>query len=444
VWPCPLTGHPFPKSFWTTMKRRAVRLDYGRQGLEVLLPAPSVCQVLDARHTPPLDNPQIAVETALRQPIGSPALAELAHNHRQALITVSDRTRPVPNRLLLPAILKELERGGIPRERVTVLVATGLHRAPLQRELLESIGEQVTSTCRVLGHDARDQRAQVAVGEVGGRTVWMNRVYVEAEFRIVTGLIEPHLMAGYSGGRKGICPGVLGAQSILNWHRPALLAHPQSRAGVTGGNPVDAEAHQVAALAPPAFLLNVTVDRGRRVTGVFAGDWRKAWSAGVAAAARATTVAASRPADVVVTSAAGYPLDTTFYQAIKGIAAAATATRPGGVIILAASLSEGVGSAEFQDLFRQYADAQSFLKAITATTEVRIDQWQLQVLAQVLRRASVWVYSEGIAPEALASLYVEPLASVEEGIERARTLLGPDCSVLCLPEGPYVVPVLKA
>ena len=407
------------------------------------LPADQACQVLRSHYPPPADDPRAAVQWALRHPVGCPPLADLARGHRQALVTVSDRTRPVPNRLLLGALLEELVAAGIPPERVTVLVATGLHAPPQPAELTELLGEEVVRHCQVVCHDARDLSAQCAVGEVSGRTVFMNRTYVDGELRIVTGLIEPHLMAGYSGGRKGVCPGVLGAQSILNWHRPELLAHPRARAGVLTDNPVDAEAHQVAALAPPSFLLNVTIDRRRRLTGVYAGDWRQAWQAGAADSARATSVRVAHPADLAVTSAAGYPLDVTFYQAIKGIVTAAGAVRPGGVVILAASLSEGVGSEEFAALFHQYADAESFLTAVLKRPEVTIDQWQLQMLAQVLQQVSVGVYSEAISPEELKALYVEPLATVEEGIDRARALLGRGCSMLCLPEGPYVVPVLR-
>lgn len=425
-----------------TPPTKTIRFDYGRQGLDVRLPAAQVHQVLRSRHSPPLEDPPAAVRQALGRPIGSPPLAELARGQRQALVTVSDGTRPVPNRLLLKALLEELGAAGIPPEWVTVLVATGLHAPPNRMGLLELLGEEVLDRCRVLCHDARDRSAHCAVGRVSGRTVLIDRTYVEAELRIVTGLIEPHLMAGYSGGRKGVCPGVLGAQSIMDWHRPELLAHPKAQAGVVDGNPVDTEAHEVAALAPPSFLLNVTIDRDRRVTGVYAGDWREAWRRGVEEAARATTVPVSQPVDVVVTSSAGYPLDTTFYQAIKGIVAAGAAVRPGGVVILAASLSEGVGSEEFAALFRQHPDAESFLEVILTRPQVAIDQWQLQMLAQVMQRASVWVYSDGLEQDELRALYVEPLASVEAGIERARSLLGSDCSMLCLPEGPYVVPVV--
>ena len=361
---------------------------------------------------------------------------------RRALITVSDRTRPVPNRVLLPVLLDELSTAGIPPERVTILVATGLHHPPDAQELLEILGSEVLERCQVLGHDARNESAQVAVGRVAGRTVLVDRAYVEAPLRIVTGLIEPHLMAGYSGGRKGVCPGVLAAQSILDWHRPELLAHPRAIAGVLDGNPVEEEAHQIVRLAPPHFLLNVTIDRLRRTTGVFAGDWEEAWRAGVRHVARSVVIPVpSVLADVVVTSAGGYPLDATFYQAVKGIVAAANVVRPGGVVILAASLAEGIGSADFAALLQEHRDPQAFLDHIHGTSEVRIDQWQAQVLAQVRRKAHVWVYGEGLGPEVLRSLYVEPLASVEEGIERARTLLRKDCSILYLPEGPYIAPV---
>jgi len=442
----------------------SIRFDYGHTGLEVHPPEGPVREILPGRapsrratgdvrrghicvradYPPPLPDPYAAIRAACRQPTEAPPLRELARGHQEALITVSDRTRPVPNRLLLRVLLEELEHGGIRPERVTVLVATGLHYPPNDEELLELVGQEVLDHSPVLSHDARDDSAQRCVGQAAGRSIWMDRTYVEAELRIVTGLIEPHFMAGYSGGRKGVCPGVLAARSILEWHRPQLLAHPRARAGVLSGNPVDAEAQEITSLAPPHFLLNVTVDRERRVTGVFAGDWRAAWSAGVGEAARSMVVPICGPADVVVTSAGGYPLDATFYQAIKGAVTAAAAVRPGGVVILAASLSEGVGSPEFQALFRRYPDPEAFLDHVMQTPEVSIDQWEAQMLAQAKRRAEVWVYADGLSREEISSLYVEPLSSVEDGIERARALLGRDCSILYLPEGPYVVPVLTS
>jgi nickel-dependent lactate racemase len=344
--------------------------------------------------------------------------------------------------VLLGVLLEELVDAGIPPERVTVLVATGLHHPPSARELAEVLGSEVVERCRILGHDARDGSAQVSVGEVAGQAVLMDGAYVQASLRIVTGLIEPHLMAGYSGGRKGVCPGVLAAQSILHWHRPQLLAHPRAMAGVLEGNPVDEEARQVARLAPPHFLLNVTIDRLRRVTGVFAGHWEEAWRAGVEYVARSVVIRVPRPVDVVVTSGGGYPLDATYYQAIKGIVAGAAVVRPGGVVILAASLAEGIGSADFAAIFRDHRDPQAFLDHVGRTPQVRIDQWQAQVLAQVRQKAAVWVFSEGLGPQVLRSLYAEPLGSLEEGIERARARLGADCSVLYLPEGPYIAPLL--
>jgi len=440
---------------------RSLHFDYGRSGLEVPLPraafplsgtsdeaeplrVPALDYYARSRHPSPLADPAGAVLAACAKPIGSPPLAELARQHDRALITVSDRTRPVPNRVLLRVLLDELSAAGIPPERVTILIATGLHHPPGGEELLEILGKDVLERCPVLGHDARDESAQVPVGEVGGQAVLMDRAYVEAPLRLVTGLIEPHLMAGYSGGRKGVCPGVLARQSILHWHRPQLLAHPRAAAGVLAGNPVDQEARDVARLAPPHFLLNVTIDRLRHTTGVFGGHWEKAWREGVEYVARSVVVRVPRPVDVVVTSAGGYPLDATFYQAIKGIVTAATVVRPGGVIILAASLAEGIGSADFAALFRDHGDPQAFLDHIGRTPEVSIDQWQAQVLAQARQKAAVWVFSRGLRPQVLRSLYVEPLRSVEEGLARARSVLGRDCSILYLPEGPYIAPLLTA
>jgi len=422
---------------------RTIRFDYGKTGLEVELPEDCPAQVLRGAYRPALADPETSIRKALREPIGAPALSTLAQGCRRPLIVISDRTRPVPNKLLLPAILEELEAAGLPPGRVTILVGTGLHIPPGEEGVLELVGDEVHAGCRIVCHDAREAGSQVQAGEVDGRTVWMNREYVEADFRIVTGLIEPHLMAGYSGGRKGVCPGVLAAESIMLFHRADILNHPNARTGRLRDNPVNELAERVAGLVPPDFLVNATIDRARRVTGLYAGDWREAWRVGVRDLAEATTVTVAEPADVVITSSAGYPLDTTVYQAIKGVVAGAPVVAPAGVIILVASLTEGVGSREFEMLFREHADAPSFLQAITSSQEVLIDQWQLQMLAKVCQNASVWVYSDGLAAQELAGTLVRPIASVEQGIAQARKELGRDCSILCIPEGPYVIADLE-
>jgi nickel-dependent lactate racemase len=246
-------------------------------------------------------------------------------------------------------------------------------------------------------------------------------------------------MAGYSGGRKGVCPGVLGAPSIVHFHSAGILNHPNARTGCVVENPVNDLAEQMAALAPPHFLANASIDRGRRVTGIYAGDWQEAWRAGVADVAAATGAASAGLADVVITSSAGYPLDTTVYQAIKGVVAAEPVVKPGGTVILVASLAEGIGSEEFEAQFRRYSDAPGFLQAITETDHVAIDQWQLQMLARVATRAEVLIYSDGVDPQVLEGTMVRPICSVEEELASIRRRRGGECSIVCIPEGPYVI-----
>ncbi|MBU0608485.1 MAG: nickel-dependent lactate racemase, partial [Armatimonadetes bacterium] len=304
-------------------------LRYGRQGLPVTLPDANVRHVLRMNELPVLPDPARAVREVLADPIASPPLAELAQGRCDAVIVVSDLTRPVPNALLLPPVLETLAAAGLSPERVTILVATGLHRGNTEAELAEMLGpEAMAAGCRIVNHEARDAASHVDLGRTPrGMPVQVDRRYVEADLKILTGLIEPHLMAGYSGGRKAICPGLCSVETVLAWHSAEMLDPDEARAGNLWRNPVHEEALAVADLANDCgsgeprsrvFLLNVVLNEARELTGVFAGEMRQAHLAGMELAERQTKVELAEPVDIVVTTSAGYPLDLTFYQGVKG------------------------------------------------------------------------------------------------------------------------------
>ncbi len=420
-----------------------VSLAYGRGEIACELPEAAQIDVLEKHAVPPLRDPEAALRDALVHPIGAPPLHELARGRRNAVIVVSDRTRPVPNALLLPPMLAALRRGGLPPEAVSLQVATGLHRPCTPAELREMLGDELASSLRIVQHDARDAAAHVDLGHTrGGIPIRIDRFFVESDLRLVTGLIEPHLMAGYSGGRKAVCPGLAAVETLRVAHGPALL-EGQIGPGLVDGNPLHEALLEVVRLVGVHFMVNVALDRERRVAGIFCGDIERAHEAGMRFVEAESLVSLPAAADLVIASAGGDPLDATFYQAIKGIAAASAIVRPGGTILLCAALSEGVGSAPFEKLLRQSPNPAAFETQIADAGFFEIDQWMIQHLCQAHRRARILLFSQGLPDATLRELLVEPVASLREGIARALSALPAPARIAVLPQGPYVLATLR-
>lgn len=425
------------------MNQRTFRLDYGRRGMEVSLPADRVVGPLEIRTVEPLADPEAAVAAGLESPIGAAPLRELAKGRRDACILACDITRPVPNPAILRPTLRVLHEAGISRENILLLVATGLHRPSTPAERIEMFGAEIAGSYRIEDHYGTRLEEHTYLGTTPrGVPAWIDTRYLQADLKITTGLIEPHLMAGYSGGRKLICPGIAALETARVWHGPDLLEDPRADCGILEGNPVHEENTRIAKMAGCDFIINVTLDSRRRVTSVVAGDMEEAFLAGVRFIEDIVKAPVPKPFDVVVTSSAGYPLDTTFYQAVKGLTGCLPIVKQGGTIVLAASLSEGIGSAEFQSLFRDNPTIEVFMERILGKDYFVMDQWQLEELAKVLRKAKVKVVSDGLPPEVLSSLFVEPAPSVEAAVAEALAAYGPEAQVAVIPEGPYVLPVV--
>jgi lactate racemase len=423
-----------------------IKLDYGRTGMEVDLPADRVVGPLQIRPAAPLADPAAALAEALRRPTGTPPLSELARGRRDACILVCDITRPVPNRLILPPLLRALEAAGIARRDILILVATGLHRPNEGAELEEMLGPDVVAHYRVENHHGKVREEHDYLGTTpNGVPVWLDSRYVRADLKITTGLIEPHLMAGYSGGRKVVCPGIAGLETVEVWHSPRFLRHPKADCGIVEGNPVHEENTRIALMAGCDFIVNVCVDGRRRVTWAGAGDMIRAWEEGVRFVEGVVKAPVPGPLDVVLTSCAGYPLDTTWYQAVKALTGALPIVKRGGTIVLAASLSEGVGSPEFRQLIADYPDLSRFAGVDPAAAPpCRMDEWQLVMQAKVTEHCRVKVVSDGLPAEALRRCYVEPAASVEQAVSESLAEYGPQARVAVIPKGPYVLPYVAA
>ena len=421
-----------------------VRLDYGRTGLDVELPDDRVLGPLAIRDAQPLQDAVAAVEKAIEDPIGASPLVDLANGRRTACVLVSDITRPVPNELILKPLLRALEWGGIRCDAITLLIATGLHRPNHGAELVEILGTEICERYQIENHHGAAREEHEYLGTTPrGVPVWLDRRYLEADLKIATGLIEPHLMAGYSGGRKLICPGIAHLDTVKVWHGPDFLEHPKADCGSLEGNPVHEENTRIARMAGCDFIVNVAMDSQRRVTKIVAGDMEQAFMEGVRFVEQVVRAEVPEPVDVVVTSSAGYPLDTTFYQAVKGMTGALPIVKQGGTIILAASLSEGVGGAEFRRIFQENSSLEQFHRRIMSKEYFVMDQWQIEELAKVRRRARVQVFSDGLDAATLRKCYVEPVPSVEAAVEASLKEYGPNARVAVIPKGPYVLPCVK-
>lgn len=417
-----------------------VKLEYGTTGLEVDLPEDRVLRKLAYKFAAPLANPADELQKVLDHPRGTPPLAELAKGRKSACIVICDITRPVPNQLMLPPILRTLETAGIPRDKITILVATGLHRPNEGAELVEMVGAEIASTYRIENHHGKDLSEHVYLGQSPrGVPIWIDKRYVEADLKITTGLIEPHLMAGYSGGRKLICPGIAALETVKVWHGPQFLEHPKADCGFLDGNPVHEENTWIGRHTGCDFICNVVIDSERHPLKFVAGDMEEAFLEGVAFVKDVVIDRVPKEVDIVVTSSAGYPLDTTFYQSVKGMTGALPIVKEGGTIIVAASLKEGIGSPEFQRLFTENATLEVFIERILGKDYFVMDQWQLEELAKVRRKAKVKVVSDGLPAETLNKLFVEAAPSVEQAVADSLAEYGETAQIAVIPKGPYVL-----
>jgi nickel-dependent lactate racemase len=420
-----------------------VHLAYGRTGLDVDLPDSHPTQILRPAFAPGLADETAALKQALRQPLGTPPLRDLVRPGDRAVVVFSDLTRPMPNDRVLPVLLKELE--DLPRERIVLLNALGTHRPQTEEELARLLGPELARSFPIVQHDAWDRQQMVQVGETDSGPVWLHRAYVEADVRIITGFIEPHFFAGFSGGPKAVLPGIAGLETIWGNHSAEMIAHPQATWGVTEGNPIYEQICRAAAMAEPTFCLNVALNRDRAITDILTGDWRLAHEAGCAVVGGRAMAIVEEAFDVVVTSNSGYPLDLNLYQAVKGMSAAARIVRPGGAIVLAAECWDGVPDhGDYKELLWTSASPEALLMRIRQPGFFRQDQWEAQIQAQTQRKARVYLYSDGLDDEQTRRAWLEPCHDIGATVETLLEGYGPQARVCVLPEGPQTIPSVSA
>jgi len=422
-----------------------IRLAYGRKGLDVELPDKVPVTVIEPEFVPGLKDERAALSEALNSPLGCPPLRQLVRPSDTVAVVFSDLTRPMPNDRVLPVLLEELARAGVPDNHVVLVNALGTHRPQTEDELKIMLGEAVVNRYRIVQHNAWEEATLAPVGKNrAGRTVRVNRTYLEASVRILTGFIEPHFFAGFSGGPKAVLPGIADVDSILDNHGATMLADPQATWTVTEGNPLWEEMLEIALLTRPTFLLNVTLNQARQITGVFAGDLIKAHQAGCEFARRHALRKVAQPFDIVITSNSGYPLDLNLYQAVKGMSAAARIVKPGGVIIMAAECWDGLPNhGEFKRLLWEASSPEEILARIMTPGFRCHDQWEAQILAQIRQKARVYLYTDGLTEEEIRRSHVLPCPSVEETVKELLRS-NPQATIAVLPDGPQTVPTVAS
>ena len=420
-----------------------VKLAYGRSGLDVDLP--DWTDVIAPRFVDGLPDEQAALRDALRAPIDSLPLADLVRPDDTVVIVHTDITRATPNDRILPPLLAELERVGVQRDHITLLNGLGTHRKQTEAELRAMLGDAVVDGYRCLQHDCFDDDNLVSLPATSrGHPVRINRVYMEADVKILTGFIEPHFFAGFSGGPKAILPSLAGAESVFTNHGVQMIGDPRAVWGILEGNPIWEEMREVALSSEPTFLLNVTLNSDRQITGVFAGDMLQAHAAGCEFVRASAMAAVDEPYDVVITTNSGYPLDQNLYQAVKGMSAAARVVRDGGAIICAAACEDGLPDhGQYAALLAQAGSPQGILDLISQPGFQAHDQWQVQTQALIQQRAEVYVYSDGLSDAQIEQALFTKCRDIAATVAALQRRYGPNARLCVMPDGPLTIPYVR-
>lgn len=427
---------------------KTIRMLYGKTGMELRVPANT--DVLEGQHVPAVHDARATVDAALARPIGSPPLAELVRGKRprSVAVTISDITRPVPNRDFLPSLLATLNSCGVNDSQIVIIIGTGMHRPSTPTEIEIMLGSEIPKRIEVIDHTAGKPETLVRVSE--DPPVSVCRRFAQADFRIVTGYIEPHFMAGFSGGRKGVCPALVDLATVQRFHGYHTLSDPLAENGNLKGNPCHRIALKVARTVGVDFLLNVAITRDRKIAGVYAGDLQLAHEAGCSQVREWSSARITAPYDLVVTNGGGFPLDTTFYQTVKGMCTSLPALGEDSTLLIVSGCAEQLGSKCYTELMLRYDnDWRRFLADIAARPDrTDLDQWQLQMQSRVLARIGrekLWLATDGVPAEMQQHLALTPVPGEGDAAARAQRAIDrfvaarPDARIAAIPDGPYVM-----
>ena len=414
-----------------------ISIPYGRTQLSANIPDERIRGVLRSRlesYRPSMGEREL-VEAALREPIGSESLETLVVGKRKIVLIASDHTRPVPSKVLVPPMLEAIRRGN-PEAEITILIATGCHRETTKEELTEKFGHEIVERERIVIHDCADESSMVTIGTLpSGGVLRIHALAAEADLLVSEGFIEPHFFAGFSGGRKSVLPGIAAGETVYWNHNADFIASPYARTGILEGNPIHRDMVYAARAAKLAFICNVVINAGHKVVGAFAGDCEQAHLAG-AEFLKDLCRCEKTPADIVITSNNGYPLDQNIYQSVKGMTSGEATCEEGGVIIMVARCNDGHGGESFAKTMTQDMSAREILEKIQATPKCDTvpDQWESQILARILSKFQVILISEA-DPSLVSAMKMHPAENLEQALQLARELLGRDGTVTVIPEG---------
>lgn len=421
---------------------RELSFPYGKTTLNHRFQPSELAAVLTSsieEYTPEADGAEL-IRRALEAPIGSPTLAELSRGKKTVVIIASDHTRPVPSKLIIPQMLSQIRQGN-PEADITILIATGCHRGTTKQELIDKFGADIVAREKIYVHDCDDEEKLRSIGTLpSGGTCMVNTIALEADLLVAEGFIEPHFFAGYSGARKSVLPGIAGRATVLANHCSEFIAHPRARTGILEGNPIHADMLWAARKANLQFIVNVVLNGKKEVIHAVAGDTELAHQKGTEFLSSLCAVSAV-PADVVISTNGGYPLDQNVYQSVKGMTAAEATVKEGGVIIMLSASSDGIGGDHF---YHQLADEPDIHKTMSNFLQRRRDQtvpdqWQTQILLRILMRARVILISE-LPDEVVEKLHLIPAHSIPQALKMARALLGKeDITITAIPDGVAVM-----
>ena len=419
-----------------------ISVPYAKKHLNADIPAGNFAGVFAAEHLQAEANmtQDELVRFSLKNPVASPRLSELVKGKKNMVIISSDHTRPVPSKTIMPLILEEARRDN-PDIDITILIATGFHRATTREELTDKFGEDIVDNENIVIHDSQDASSLVQLDTLpSGGELWLNRLAVETDLLVAEGFIEPHFFAGFSGGRKSVLPGVAGAQTVLANHCAEFINSEYARTGVLENNPLHRDMLFAAQQAKLAFIVNVVIDENKDIVKAFAGDREQAHKAGCDFLERLVRIEVP-PSDIIITSNGGYPLDQNIYQAVKGMTAAEAAIKDGGVIIMVSACNDGHGGQSFFDNMAQAKCPAQILKktAQVPRHETVPDQWEFQILARILNRCKVIMVTDMCAPEMIKAMHMEHAFTIEEALEMALKIKGADARIAVIPDGVSVI-----
>ena len=422
-----------------------INLDYGNIKLEVDINDKNLLYIIENKLAEKLPDSKEKLIESFKRPIGTLPLKEKIKSKSKVCIVISDITRAVPTKLILEVLLPELLSYGINKDSITILIATGLHRSNEGEELVRLVGREISENYNIVNHNAKDKESCRQIGKTKrGTPIILNKVFLDSDFKILTGLIEPHFMAGFSGGRKAICPGISYIDMFKHFHGPKILESPNASNAILLDNPFHEESTEIAKKAGADFIVNVTVNKNKEITGVFSGGLENAFLAGAKFCLKTNSFNISKKADIVITSGGGFPLDIDLYQTVKGMVGALPAVKKGGMIIIASHCREGVGSREFLELLTGEKDLDEFARKICESNYFKIDQWELEELAKARRKAEIYLYSEFISRDKynIPDSTLKIVESFKEAIDIGIAKYGRDAKITVIPQGPYVIPLL--